>query len=582
MPFDGIVTKCIVNELNGLLSGGRIDKVFQPEYDEVVMLIRSKGQNYRLVASANASYPRLHITSTTKENPQIAPVFCMLMRKHVQGGHLIDITFNDYERIITLNIESVNEMGDLSVKSLVIEIMGKHSNIILLNSDGKIIDAVKHVDSDISSVREIMPARPYSLPPAQDKISPEKVNVDTLFDNATQTKNIETLLLSSIKGFSPYICREICSMADVSPKAQLDAISSFDSLKTSLATVLKSIEACDFKPCIVYQDEAMYKPTDFYCLPPKQYPYYKEYELMSLALDEYYSTKDTIERLSQKKGDIVKLVKNCIDRCEKKLSIQQDKLRDVADRDKLQLYGELITANIYCIPKGTKIATVSNYYSENGENIDIPLDENKTPQENAQRYFRQYSKAKSTYTNTVQQLEDSMNELNYLESVKTMLDNCVSTQEIEEIRQELAESGYAKTSVKNNKKKQPKPSEPHEFISSDGFTILVGKNNRQNDTLTLKTAASSDIWLHTKNIPGSHVIIRTDRREITDKTLFEAAVLCAYHSSAKLSANVPVDYTTVKNVKKPSGAKPGMVIYENFKTINVTPSEEQIRALQRK
>ena len=582
MPFDGIVTKCIVNELNGLLSGGRIDKVFQPEYDEVVMLIRSKGQNYRLVASANASYPRLHITSTTKENPQIAPVFCMLMRKHVQGGHLIDITFNDYERIITLNIESVNEMGDLSVKSLVIEIMGKHSNIILLNSDGKIIDAVKHVDSDISSVREIMPARPYSLPPAQDKISPEKVNVDTLFDNATQTKNIETLLLSSIKGFSPYICREICSMADVSPKAQLDAISSFDSLKTSLATVLKSIEACDFKPCIVYQDEAMYKPTDFYCLPPKQYPYYKEYELMSLALDEYYSTKDTIERLSQKKGDIVKLVKNCIDRCEKKLSIQQDKLRDVADRDKLQFYGELITANIYCIPKGTKIATVSNYYSENGENIDIPLDENKTPQENAQRYFRQYSKAKSTYTNTVQQLEDSMNELNYLESVKTMLDNCVSTQEIEEIRQELAESGYAKTSVKNNKKKQPKPSEPHEFISSDGFTILVGKNNRQNDTLTLKTAASSDIWLHTKNIPGSHVIIRTDRREITDKTLFEAAVLCAYHSSAKLSANVPVDYTTVKNVKKPSGAKPGMVIYENFKTINVTPSEEQIRALQRK
>ncbi len=582
MPFDGIVTKCIVNELNGLLSGGRIDKVFQPEYDEVVMLIRSKGQNYRLVASANASYPRLHITSTTKENPQIAPVFCMLMRKHVQGGHLLDITFNDYERIITLNIESVNEMGDLSVKSLVIEIMGKHSNIILLNSDGKIIDAVKHVDSDISSVREIMPARPYSLPPAQDKISPEKVNVDTLFDNATQIKNIETLLLSSIKGFSPYICREICSMADVSPKAQLDAISSFDSLKTSLATVLKSIEACDFKPCIVYQDEAMYKPTDFYCLPPKQYPYYKEYELMSQALDEYYSTKDTIERLSQKKGDIVKLVKNCIDRCEKKLSIQQDKLRDVADRDKLQLYGELITANIYCIPKGSKIATVSNYYSEDGEYIDIPLDENKTPQENAQRYFRQYSKAKSTYTNTVQQLEDSINELNYLESVKTMLDNCVGTQEIEEIRQELADSGYAKTSVKNNKKKQPKPSEPHQFISSDGFTILVGKNNRQNDTLTLKTAASSDIWLHTKNIPGSHVIIRTDRREVTDKTLFEAAVLCAYHSSAKLSANVPVDYTTVKNVKKPSGAKPGMVIYENFKTINVTPTEELVRAIQRK
>ena len=582
MPFDGIVTKCIVNELNDLLAGGRIDKVFQPESDEVVMLIRSKGQNHRLVASANANYPRLHITSTAKENPQIAPVFCMLMRKHIQGGHLINITFNDYERIITLNIESVNEMGDLSVKQVVIEIMGKHSNIILLNSDGKIIDAVKHVDSDISSVREIMPARPYSLPPAQDKISPEKVNVDQLFDNATQIKNIETLLLNRIKGFSPYICREICSMADIAPKAPLDAISNFDSLKASLVQVLDSIEQCDFKPCIVFQDEAMYKPIDFYCLPPKQYPYYKEYTHMSAALDEYYSTKDTIERLSQKKGDVVKLVKNCIDRCEKKLAIQQDKLRDVADREKLQLYGELITANIYCIPKGSKVATVSNYYSENGECIDIPLDENKTPQDNAQRYFKQYSKAKSTYTNTVQQLEESTNELNYLESVKTMLDNCNSTQEIEEIRQELADSGYAKISVKNNKKKQSKPSEPLEFTSSDGFTILVGKNNKQNDTLTLKTAASNDIWLHTKNIPGSHVIIRTERREVPDRTLLEAAILCAYHSSAKLSANVPVDYTTVRNVKKPSGAKPGMVIYENFKTINVTPSEEQVRALQRK
>lgn len=580
MPFDGIVTKCIVNELNDLLAGGRVEKVFQPEADEVVLLVRSKSQNYRLVASANANYPRLHITASQKENPQTPPVFCMLMRKHLSGGKLLDISFHDYERVISINIESVNELGDLSVKRVVVEIMGKHSNIILLNSEDKIIDSVKHVDNDISSVREVMPARPYFLPPAQNKELPENIIPERIFEHplVSEAKHIEGLLLNLIKGFSPYTCREICRAADVAPKTPVAALSHAQkaNLISALKNYLARINNNGFEPCIIYQDKNFLKPLDFYCFVPEQPAIYKKYELLSSALDEFYSLRDTNERLTQKMGDIVKVIKNGIDRCEKKIALFNDKLREVSDREKLQLFGELITANIYCIPAGSETARVLNYYSENEEYVEIPLNEYKSAQENAQRYFKQYTKAKSTYLNATQQLKDTFLELEYLQSVQTMLENCSSRQEIDEIRQELTDQGYIRASARNSKKKQDKPSSPLDFTSSDGFQILVGKNNKQNDLLTLKLAAASDIWLHTRNIPGSHVIIRAERREVPDSTLLEAAILAAYHSSAKMSSNVPVDYTLVRNVKKPNGAKPGMVIYESFKTVNITPGEEKV------
>ena len=585
MPFDGIVTKCIVNELNLLLSGGRVEKVFQPENDEIILLIRSNGHNYRLVASANASYPRLHITSVQKENPQTPPVFCMLMRKHISGGKLLNISFHDYERVISLNVESVNELGDLSVKRVVIEIMGKYSNIILLNSEDKIIDAVKHIDSDISSVREIMPARQYFLPPAQDKQQPESISPSTLQEcDISAAKNIESLLLSCIKGFSPYTCRDICISAGVNPKTPLSELLNTDkvNIASALSNYIDKIKNNAFTPCIIYQDKNGLHPIDFYCFLPSQYEYIQQYDLLSSALDDFYARRDTSERLGQKKGDVVKIVKNGIDRLEKKVSIFTDTLRDVADREKLKLYGELITANIYCIPNGASSAKVLNYYSENEEYIDIPLNEYRSAQDNAQRYFKQYSKAKSTYLNVTEQLRDALTELQYFESVKAMLDNCGTKQEIDEIRQELIDQGYMRSSVRNARKKLDKPSTPLEFTSVDGFQILVGKNNKQNDLLTLKIAGAYDIWLHTKNIPGSHVIIRTERQNVPDSTLLEAAILAAYHSSAKMSYNVPVDYTIIKNVKKPSGAKPGMVIYENFKTINVTPDETKVHALKSK
>ncbi|QNU65587.1 NFACT family protein [Ruminiclostridium herbifermentans] len=583
MPFDGIVTKCIVNELNLLLSGGRVEKVFQPENDEIILLIRSNGHNYRLVASANASYPRLHITSAQKENPQTPPVFCMLMRKHIAGGKLLNISFHDYERVISLNVESVNELGDLSVKRVVIEIMGKYSNIILLNSENKIIDAIKHIDSDISSVREIMPARQYSLPPAQDKQQPENISPSTLLESdISAAKNIESLLLNSIKGFSPYTCRDICASAGVNPKTPLSELLNTDkvNIASALSNYIDKIKNNDFKPCIIYQDKNYLHPIDFYCFLPSQHEYIQQYDLLSSALDDYYAQRDTSERLGQKKGDVAKIVKNSIERLEKKISIFTDTLRDVADREKLKLYGELITANIYCIPSGASSVRVLNYYSENEEYIDIPLNEYRSAQDNAQRYFKQYSKAKSTYINVTEQLQDALSELQYFESVKAMLDNCSTKQEIDEIRQELIDQGYMRSSVKNARKKLDKPSSPLEFTSVDGFQILVGKNNKQNDLLTLKIASTYDIWLHTKNIPGSHVIIRTQRQNVPYSTLLEAAILAAYHSSAKMSYNVPVDYTTIKNVKKPSGAKPGMVIYDNFKTINVTPDESKVLAIK--
>jgi predicted ribosome quality control (RQC) complex YloA/Tae2 family protein len=587
MPFDGIVTKCIVKELSDLLTGSRIEKIFQPERDEILINIRAQGQNLKLLLSANANYPRIHITEFTKENPAVPPVFCMLLRKHLSGGKVLGVDFHDYERIITINVEAMNELGDLSVKKLIIEIMGRHSNIILTTAEDKIIDAIKHVDFEISSVREVMPARNYVFPPAQNKTSPEDVNYENLFSDEDEKSpiNVEKLLLNTIKGFSPLLCSEACFRAGVDGKASASNLSDSDKtiLISELKAITKDISANTFSPCMVVDAKESNKPIDFHCLQINQYPNIIIQSSMSKILDSFYSTRDNLDRLKQKKADVYKVLGNSIDRCNKKLAIQEDKLRDVSDREKLKLFGELITANIYCIPANTNKVSLLNYYSEDEEYVEIKLDENLTAQQNAQRFFKKYSKAKSTFNYTSKQLEETRNELEYLDSVLILLDSSVTLQEIDEIREELIDQGYYSIKRKNVKgKKRSISSEPHHFKSSDGLDIFVGKNNKQNDLLTLKSASSNDIWLHTKNIPGSHVIIRKTQQDIPDRTLLEAAILASYHSKAKMSSTVPVDYTAVKNVKKPSGAKPGMVIYENFKTIYVTPDEELVNKLKQK
>ncbi|AEV69130.1 Rqc2 family fibronectin-binding protein [Acetivibrio clariflavus] len=586
MPFDGVVAKNVAMELYDILVGGRIDKIYQPEQDEILIHIRAKGQNYKLLLSANASYPRIHLTSLSKENPMNPPVFCMLLRKHLQGGRIVNIEFYDFERIISVHVEALNEMGDTTYKKLLIEIMGKHSNIILLNDNDIIIDSIKHIDSDISRVREVMPARLYTFPPGQDKENPEKINLDE-FMKKTKSQSgirISKYLLNSIKGFSPLLCDEVCYRAQVDAKTPIDKLTDeeLEKIKNSLSEIILKISSSNFTPCIAWSDQTKRKPLDFHSLEITQYPILEYNSSICHILDLFYTSKDNAERLVQKKSALNKILNNYLDRCNKKIAIHQDTLRQVADRDKFKLYGELITANIYCIPKNAKKVSLLNYYSENNEYIDIPLDENLLPQDNAQMYFKKFAKAKNAFNYASAQLEDAYKELEYIESVIQNLDSATSTQEIEEIRQELVNVGYLSESRSSKNKKNVRPLEPYRYKSSDGYDILVGRNNVQNDILTLKTASSNDLWLHTKNIPGSHVIVKKQAGDIPDTTLIEAALIAAYHSKGKMSSHVEVDYTQVKNVKKPKGAKPGMVTYVNYKTIVVTPDENKIRNLEYK
>jgi len=584
LPLDGVVVKCVVNELSDAVIGGRIEKIYQPEQDEIIIYLRSKGQNLKLLLSANASYPRIHLTDQTKENPSNPPVFCMLLRKHLSGGKITGIEFHDFERIISIHIESISELGDITSKKLIIEIMGKHSNIILVNSDNIIIDCIKHVDSDISRVREVMPARPYTFPPEQDKTSPRLLDVMQFIELVKKygSSSISKYLLKSIKGFSPLLCEEICFRAGIDENATVSSISDdmIQRLRLVLEEIISTIMNSQFTPCIIWNGEKREKPLDFHAIKMSRYNTTDYFESISVVLDSFYTARDNINRLNQRKADLVKVLNNGIARCNKKISIHQDKLREVADREKYKLYGELITANIYCIPKNSKKVTLLNYYSENNEYIDIPLDENLSPQDNAQRYFKKYTKAKSAFAYTQEQLKETFNELEYLESVLHSLETSDSLKDIEEIRQELVDEGYITSRKKKQNKKKSDTFQPHVYKSSDGNYIYVGKNNVQNDVLTLKFSSSNDIWLHTKNIPGSHVIIKKGKENISDRTLFEAALLAAYHSKARHSSHVEVDYTQGRNVKKPNGAKPGMVIYNNYKTIVVTPDENAVNNLK--
>lgn len=590
MPLDGIVVDSIALELKDKILGGRIVKIFQPERDEILMHIRATGSNFKLLFSANANYPRVHLTNISKENPSNPPVFCMILRKYLLGGRILDVLFHDFERILTFNIESVNELGDLSVKKLIIEIMGRHSNIILVNENGKIIDSIKHVDSDMSRVREVMPAREYVLPPAQDKISPLGLDIDILIENSALSElNIEKYLLNNIKGFSPFICKEVCFCAGISGKSPASEISKNEilvsHLKSALHEIIQKIKYKDYRSCIIYEEYAPSKKNvlDFHCLPIKQHKSIDYFDSISFVLDTFYSKKDFYNKLNQKINSLSRSIDTHLERCRKKLAIQQDILREVSDREKLKLYGELITAFIHSVPPNSKKVSLLNYYSVDNEYVDIELNENKTPQENAQIYFKRYNKAKSAFYNASRQLKKTMQELDYLESVSHLLNSCSTMTELEEIREELIEQGYiAIKSKKTNReqKKKTSVSSPLHYKSTDGFDIYVGKNNKQNDFLTLKFSGSRDMWLHVRNMPGSHTIIKCHKKDVPESTLLEAASIAAWHSKALRSSNVPVDYTLVKHVKKPNNAKPGMVIYENFKTIFVTPDENLVERLK--
>ena len=584
MAFDGITVSAIKAEIEDKILGGRIDKVYQPEKDEIILGIRSMGQAYKLLLTSNASNPKFHFTQTNPSNPMTPPLFCMVMRKHLQSGKIIKIEQPDFDRILNIYVESLNELGDYSVKKLVLEIMGRHSNIILTDENNTILDCIKHIGHDTSSVREVLPGREYTLPPSQGKINTLELddnNFKEVLGNSPSFE-IQSVIYKNYTGISPIAASEICYRANVNGSTPVEALTDIQKevIFNEFAKLVEDIKANRFYPESITNEKG--KTIDFSPIEMSQFNGFeiKKYTSISELIESFYANRDFAYRIGQKTQDLRKLITQNIERCIRKKDIQMQTLRSIKNRDELRLKGELLTANIYSIKKGMTTVELPNYYSENQELVAIELDSNKTPSENAQKYYKAYNKAKRTFEALKDQIKSNDEELAYLESVLTSVNNCADEQDVKEIRRELREEGYVKK-VKNQKDKSKKHSVPLHFISQDGFDIYVGKNNIQNDELTLKFARPRDIWMHTKNIPGSHVIIVANGQTIPDTTLNEGAMLSAFYSKAKNSSKVPVDYTEKKNVKKPNGSKPGFVIYETNKTAYITTSEEEIKKIRR-
>lgn len=586
MAFDGFVTHSMVHELNNILLFGKIDKIYQPEKDEITVTVRTREGSFRMLLSAATSNPRFHLTKQQHQNPISAPLFCMILRKHLIGGKIIGIFQQGFDRVVRIDIECYTEMGDLTQKSLIIEVMGKHSNIILIQNDNKIIDCIKHVDFTTSAVRQVLPGLIYEFPPSQNKSDPQSIKAPDL---AERIKSLpcdtlmDKFLVSEFIGMSPLMAREIVYRYASGVKVFACDIDTQSFAKHTCSFVGDIINIKE-SPSIV-KDADTKKPLAFSCVSLTQYSGLGEIvscDSLSYAVEEFFATRDLHDRLTQKAAGTVKIINNNIDRCEKKINIHTDIIQKSKNRDKYKIYGDLLTASMYMMQPSSESITVQNYYSENCEDITIPLKPELSPSRNVQRYYKLYTKAKTAEEHSKKQLKDALSEKAYLETVLDSVSRATSYEDISEIREELAEQGYI-ASKNSQKKKAQKKSKPMEFVSSDGYTILVGRNNKQNDELTIRTAYSTDMWLHTKAIPGSHVIIRTNGTgEVPDNTLVEAATIAAYFSKAQKATGVGVDYTLIKNIRKPNGSKPGFVIYETNYTVYVTPDGKLVEKLRKK
>ncbi|MBS5786512.1 MAG: NFACT family protein [Clostridioides difficile] len=590
MALDGLVIHSIVDELSSKLVGGKVDKISQPENDEIILNIRNNPNNYKLVLSASASNPRVYIANDyKKQNPKKAPVFCMLFRKHIQGGTITKVSQIGFERIIKISVESLDELKEKSTKDIIVEIMGRHSNIILVQSENsKIFDSAKRVPVSVSRVRQILPGLTYELPPAQDKINPlDKLSSEVFIENIkTYDGPVFKGIYTKFLGISPIIAKEICFRSSVGPKINSSDLTDEDisRLYIEFEKLFKDISKNNFHPSIIV-DRSIDKYVEFSCV---NLTIYKDLDSIyndsiSKVLENYYQTRDVKDRIHQRASDLRKSITIKLDRLYNKQKKQHEELLESEHADEFKLKGELLTAYIYMIKKGMKEIEVQNFYSSDYSNIKIPLNENLTPSENSQKYFKKYNKLKTAKKEITHQMDINKEEIDYLENILLSIDNCENMDELQDIREELVKLGYAKVQGKAKPKKETTlTTMPHKFLSSDGTTIFVGKNNKQNDHLTLRIADYDDIWMHTKNIPGSHVIIKCAGTEVSDETIYEGAMLAAYFSKSKMSSKVPVDYTKKKNVKKPSGSKPGMVIYETNSTIYVTPTEEMVAKLKPK
>lgn len=580
MALDGLFLTKIKDELLSKAVGLRVDKVNQPTRDEIILNLRGKGCNYKLLLCVRADSPRVHFTSHNIDNPPVPPMFCMLLRKYLTSAMIKNIRQYESDRILFIDFDATNEIGDKTELTLCIEIMGKYSNLILISGE-KIIDSAKRVDYTTSSVRQILPGIVYCLPPAQDKLSIDIEDVSVCIDRILSFKDklLSTAIMNTLQGVSPIISREIASRVtgdDTATGSLSDA--QIHSLRYLLTELKNSLHTSGEGYMLLEKNG---KPKDISHMEVLQYGDIldiKKYDSCSELLDDFYYERDRIGRINHRAHELIKLLNNLLERTVRKLAIQREELKKCEDKEQLRLCGELILANLYRLEKGVSFYEVENYY-DNCNIIKIPCNPALSPTENQKKYYKDYRKAQTAEKMLAELIEDGEQEIIYLESVLDELSRADTDGEISQIRLELQNGGYIKN-LKGKKHKPPKELPPIEFKSSDGFRILVGRNNLQNEKLSLKTAAKNDMWLHTQKTPGSHVVIFGDGREISDESIEEAAVIAAYHSKAKDSSLVPVDYTRAKALKKPGGGKTGMVIYHEYWTIIVKPDKELVEKLK--
>ena len=578
MAFDGITIANIVHELNRNLLDGRINKIAQPETDELLLTIKTPGGQRRLSISASASLPLIYLTEGNKPSPMTAPNFCMLLRKHINNGRITKIWQPKLERIIHFEIEHLDELGDLCKKELIVEIMGKHSNIIFCNEDGTIIDSIKHVSSQMSSVREVLPGRTYFIPDTMEKSDPLSVSFAEFQRVLTEKPMpLAKAVYTSFTGISPVVAEEICYLSGIDSSLTPRELSEdlLTHLYRQFTLYFEEVSAGHFSPAIYYHGA---EPKEFSALPLTHFSQYirKEYDSISRLLEDYYAEKNTLTRIRQKSVDLRRVVQTALERNRKKYDLQAKQLRDTENREKFKVYGELIHTYGYNLEPGAKKLEALNYYTN--EMITIPLYSTKTPQENALKYFEKYNKQKRTFEALTSLIEETRDDISYLESVSNALDIALSEDDLTQIKEELIESGYIRR--KFTKKKVKITSKPFHYLSSDGYHIYVGKNNLQNEELTFHFASGNDWWFHAKGIPGSHVIVKTNGEELPDRTFEEAGKLAAYYSKNRGSEKIEIDYIEKKHVKKPKGGKPGFVVYYTNYSLMIDSDISQIKQLE--
>lgn len=579
MAFDGITIAAMVRELHLNLDGGRFNKIAQPEADE--LLITGKGANgqCRLLLSASASLPLIYFTSKNKPSPMTAPNFCMLLRKHIGSARVSDIKQPGLERVVEFELEHLNELGDPCKKVLIMELMGKHSNIIFCDDKNMILDSIKHVSSHMSSVREVLPGREYFIPQTQDKLDPLTVS-EELFREVVCRKpcNISKAIYSSLTGISPVVAEEVCFRASVDGSEAAQALDETAQvhLYHTFCRLMDQVKEGDFSPNIVYRGE---EPVEYGVFAFQQYgPEYHsvEFDSVSEMLETYYATKNTLTRIHQKSSDLRRIVQTALERNRKKLTLQEKQMKDTAKKDKYKVYGELINTYGYGLEDGCKSFKVLNYYTN--EEIAIPLDPTMTPAENSKKYFDKYGKLKRTEEALTEQIADTRSEIEHLESVSNALDIALAESDLAQIKEELMEYGYIKKHYDRKKRqKAQSKSKPFHYVTEDGYDIYVGKNNFQNDELTFKFATGNDWWFHAKKMAGSHVVVKSKDGELPDHIFEIAGQLAAYYSKGRTAPKVEIDYIQKKQVKKPAGAKPGFVVYYTNYSLMAEPSLKGVR-----